>query len=223
MYHKQIQSCQHEASTLIDQLNLSYHVGMNSVERITKLFEESLATKAAALETLPHIIAEASDTLVQCLLSDKKILTAGNGGSAGDAQHFSSELLNRFERERPSLPAIALTTDSSTLTSIANDYDYDEVFSKQIRALGQEGDVFIAISTSGNSSNINTAIEAAHERGMKVIALSGKEGGIMASLLNSEDTEIRVNSHSTARIQEVHLLIIHCLCDQIDEQIFGHA
>jgi D-sedoheptulose 7-phosphate isomerase len=142
-------------------------------------------------------------------------------GSAGDAQHFSSELLNRFERERPSLPAIALTTDSSTLTSIANDYSYNEVFSKQIRALGQPGDVLLAISTSGNSANVIQAIQAAHDREMIVVALTGRDGGGMASLLLPEDVEIRVPSTVTARIQEVHLLAIHCLCDLIDSQLFG--
>ena len=149
------------------------------------------------------------------------MLSCGNGGSAGDAQHFSSELLNRFERERPSLPAIALTTDSSTITSIANDYSYNEIFSKQIRALGQPGDVLLAISTSGNSANIIQAIQAAHDREMIVVALTGRDGGDMASLLLPEDVEIRVPAKVTARIQEVHLLAIHCLCDLIDSQLFG--
>ena len=159
--------------------------------------------------------------MVNCLLNEGKILTCGNGGSAGDAQHFSSELLNRFERERPSLPALALTTDSSTITSIANDYSYDEIFSKQIRALGQPGDVLLAISTSGNSGNVLQAIQAAHDRDMLVVALTGRDGGAMASLLLPEDSEIRVPARSTARIQEVHLLAIHCLCDLIDRQLFG--
>ena len=148
-------------------------------------------------------------------------MPCGNGGSAGDAQHFSSELLNRFERERPSLPAIALTTDTSTITSIANDYSYNEIFSKQIRALGQPGDVLLAISTSGNSANIIQAIQAAHDREMIVVALTGRDGGGMASLLLPEDVEIRVPANVTARIQEVHLLAIHCLCDLIDSQLFG--
>jgi len=159
--------------------------------------------------------------MVQSLLSGGKILSCGNGGSAGDSQHFSSELLNRFERERPSLPAIALTTDSSTVTSIANDYSYNEVFSKQIRALGNPGDVLLAISTSGNSANVIQAIQAAHEREMTVVALTGKNGGGMASLLTADDVEIRVPSDITARIQEVHLLVIHCLCDFIDCALFG--
>jgi len=155
------------------------------------------------------------------LLSDGKILTCGNGGSAGDAQHFSSEMLNRFERERPGLPAIALTTDSSTLTSIANDYDFEEVFFKQIRALGQSGDVLVAYTTSGNSPNILKAAIAAHDRDMPVIALTGKDGGALAPLLRDGDIEIRIPSQSTARIQEVHLVVTHCLCDLIDHQLFG--
>lgn len=196
---------------------------MDTVERIQSLFEASLAVKSQAAQEMPEIIAQAGEILVECLLSERKILTAGNGGSAGDAQHFSSEMLNRFERERPSLPAVALTTDPSTITSIANDYAYEEVFSKQISALGQAGDVFLAFSTSGNSRNVNKAILTAQDRGMRVVALSGKEGGEMASLLTSSDIELRVNSQSTARIQEVHILIIHCLCDLIDNRIFGHA
>ncbi len=149
------------------------------------------------------------------------LVSCGNGGSAGDAQHFSSEMLNRFERERPSLPALALTTDSSTITSIANDYSYNEVFSKQIRALGNPGDVLLAISTSGNSANVVQAIKAAHEREMTVVALSGKDGGDMTALLTDKDVEIRVPAFVTARIQEVHLLVIHCLCDFIDCALFG--
>ena len=158
----------------------------------------------------------------ECLLANRKILSCGNGGSAADAQHFSSELLNRFERERPGLPAIALTTDSSTLTSIANDYSYEEIFSKQVRALGQPGDILLAISTSGNSPNIVQAIGAASERDMCVIALTGRDGGKMAGNYRQGDVEIRVNAESTARIQEVHLLLIHCLCDLIDQQLFGN-
>jgi len=157
----------------------------------------------------------------QSLQNDGKILSCGNGGSAGDAQHFSSELLNRFERERPGLPAVALTTDSSTLTSIANDYAYEDIFAKQIRALGRGGDVLLAISTSGNSENVNRAIAAAHERSMQVVALSGRDGGQMAEILSAGDVEIRVPAERTARIQEVHLVVIHCLCDLIDESLFG--
>ena len=196
-------------------------IAMNTHARIQKLFRDSIETKRQAMEVLiPHIDL-ASQVMVAALLNEGKILTCGNGGSAGDAQHFSSELLNRFERERPSLPALALTTDTSTLTSIANDYSYNEVFSKQIRALGQPGDILLAISTSGNSANVIQAIQAAHDREMTVVALTGRDGGGMASLLLPEDVEIRVPAKVTARIQEVHLLVIHCLCDQIDQQLFG--
>ena len=195
---------------------------MDAIERIQQTFQDSANTKQQAAQTLAPIIADGAGLLVQQLLNGHKILSCGNGGSAADAQHFSSELLNRFEMERPGLPAIALTTDSSTLTSIANDYRYEEVFAKQVRALGQDGDVLLAISTSGRSPSIVSAIDAAHERGMRVIALSGRDGGEMPNHLNEEDVEIRVPADSTARIQEVHLLIIHCLCEQIDQQIFGH-
>lgn len=194
---------------------------MNFNDRILQHFYASIDTKVKASETLPDLIVEASSMMVEALLNEGKILSCGNGGSAGDAQHFSSEMLNRFEIERPSLPALALTTDTSTLTSIANDYSYNEVFSKQIRALGQPGDILLAISTSGNSANIIQAIQAAHEREMRVVALTGKDGGNMAALLTNEDCELRVPSEVTARIQEVHLLVIHCLCDLIDQQLFG--
>lgn len=189
--------------------------------RIINHFGASLETKTLSAERLPPYIERAGQMMVNCLLNGGKILSCGNGGSAGDSQHFSSELLNRFERERPSLPAIALTTDSSTITSIANDYSYNEVFSKQIRALGNAGDILLAISTSGNSANVIQAIQAAHEREMQVVALSGKDGGNMSSLLYDTDVEIRVPSSVTARIQEVHLLVIHCLCDAIDCALFG--
>ncbi len=194
---------------------------MNSIERINHLFEQSIKTKQQAAEILPAAIDAAGQLMVAALLDEKKILCCGNGGSAGDSQHFSSELLNRFERERPSLPAIALTTDTSTLTSIANDYSYNEVFSKQIRALGNAGDILLAVSTSGNSANVIQGIQAAHDRDMKVVALTGKDGGNMASLLATDDVEVRVPSTSTARIQEVHLLVIHSLCDYIDRSLFG--
>ncbi len=194
---------------------------MHFQERIKQHFLDGIETKQMAMEMLAPVIEQASDSMVNVLLNGGKILTCGNGGSAGDAQHFSSELLNRFERERPSLPAIALTTDSSTITSIANDYSYNEIFSKQIRALGNTGDVLLAISTSGNSANVVQAIQAAHDREMTVMALTGKDGGNMSSLYLPEDIEIRVPSDTTARIQEVHLLVIHCLCDLIDWQLFG--
>jgi D-sedoheptulose 7-phosphate isomerase len=194
---------------------------MNLQERIKHHFNESIQTKISALDLLVAPIAQAAQVMAQCLLSGHKILSCGNGGSAADAQHFSSELLNRFEIERPSLPAIALTTDTSTLTSIANDYNYTDIFSKQIRALGKTGDVLLAISTSGNSVNVVQAIAAAHDRQMLVVALTGREGGVMTSLLQPDDVEICVPAQVTARIQETHLLVIHCLCDLIDQQLFG--
>jgi len=192
-----------------------------SINRIRQMFVDSMEAKMAAAEVLPELIEASGQRMVEALLNGGKILTCGNGGSAGDAQHFSSELLNRFERERPALPAIALTTDSSTLTSIANDYSYNEVFSKQIRALGNPGDILLAVSTSGNSANVVQAIQAAHDKGLTVVALTGKDGGKMAPLYTGADVEIRVPSDSTARIQEVHLVIIHALCDFIDQQLFG--
>ncbi|MCH1920526.1 phosphoheptose isomerase [Shewanella sp. A3A] len=190
------------------------------LENIKASFTESIQTKIDAAEALPDSIAKAAEMMVSCLLGGHKILACGNGGSAGDAQHFSAELLNRFEIERPPLPALALTTDSSTLTAIANDYSYDEVFSKQVLALGQPGDILLAISTSGNSRNVIKAMEAALSRDMTIVALTGKDGGAMAGLLSSNDVEVRVPSNITARIQEVHLLVIHCLCDNIDKTLF---
>lgn len=193
---------------------------MNKQDRIRQLFNDSIDTKLAALDTLPPDIVRAAECMVDALKNQRKILSCGNGGSAADAQHFSSELLNRFEKERMSLAAMALTTDSSTLTSIANDYSYHDIFSKQIKGLGQEGDVLLVISTSGKSQNIINAVYAAHSKGMKVIALTGKDGGDLARILRDDDIELRVPGQSTARIQEVHLLLIHCLCDYIDSE-FG--
>jgi D-sedoheptulose 7-phosphate isomerase len=184
-------------------------------------FQESIQTKMQSMEVLTDPIVAAAEYIVNRLMQGSKILSCGNGGSAADAQHFSSEMLNRFERERPGLPAIALTTDTSTLTSIANDYSYREIFAKQVRALGHPGDLLLAISTSGNSDNIITAIEAAHEQDVGIIALTGKDGGSIHSMLNETDIEIKVPSNSTARIQEVHLLTIHCLCALIDTQLLG--
>jgi D-sedoheptulose 7-phosphate isomerase len=194
---------------------------MDLISRINQNFHDSISTKQIAADLLAEPLAKAAQMVTQCLLGGGKILSCGNGGSAGDAQHFSSEMLNRFEMERPGLPAVALTTDSSTLTSIANDYSYEQVFSKQVSALGQQGDILLAISTSGNSANVNHAIAAAHERDMLIIALSGKQGGDMAPMLKHDDVEIRVPSDSTARIQEVHLLAIHCICDLVDHQLLG--
>jgi len=194
---------------------------MLSYERIQSLFNQSIQTKIEALPLLMQPISDAAELIVNRLLEGNKILSCGNGGSAGDAQHFSSEMLNRYERERPGLPAIALTTDSSTVTSIANDYDYSMVFSRQVEALGQPHDLLLAISTSGNSNNVNYAIQAAHEREMSVVALTGRNGGELGKLLSPGDVEIRVPSDVTARIQETHLLIIHCLCDLVDQHLLG--
>ena len=189
--------------------------------RIRNHFLDSIETKRNALEELIIPIKHAANCISDSLLNEGKVLSCGNGGSAGDAQHFSAELLNRFEIERPGLPAVALTTDSSTLTAIANDYEYDQIFSKQILALGTNRDVLLAISTSGNSPNIVKAVQAAHERNMQVLSLTGNKGGKLAKLLKGDDIEIRVPSDRTARIQEIHLLVIHCLCDIIDAILFG--
>ncbi|SAL42090.1 phosphosugar isomerase [Caballeronia arvi] len=192
-----------------------------SVERIQQQFRDSAALKLEALDTLAVPIAAAVDTLFGVLANGNKILVCGNGGSAADAQRFAAQLIGRFERERPGLPAIALTTDTSILTAIGNDYAFEQIFSNQVRALGQAGDVLLAISTSGNSVNVLAAIQEAHEREMIVIALSGKGGGAMSDVLAETDIHICVPSDRTARIQEVHLLIIHCLCDGIDAMLLG--
>jgi D-sedoheptulose 7-phosphate isomerase len=189
--------------------------------RVTRHFSDSAQTKLAAVEALAQPIVRATETMVACLLANGKILACGNGGSAADSQHFAAELLNRFERERPGLAAMALTTDTSTLTSIANDYDYNQVFSKQVLALGQPRDVLLAISTSGNSPNVVAAIRAAHERDMRVVALTGKGGGEVGKQLAPADVHICVPHAVTARIQEVHLLTLHCLCDGIDCLLLG--
>ncbi len=194
---------------------------MDLVERIAGNFRESANLKLSSIEALGSPIAAATERMVACLREDGKILACGNGGSAADAQHFSSELLNRFEAERPGLAAFALTTDTSTLTSIANDYDYDQVFARQIRALGQPGDILLAISTSGNSRNVIAATHAAHEAQMDVVALTGRSGGAMTEVLTAQDIHICVPATSTARIQEVHLLTLHCLCDGIDCLLLG--
>jgi len=193
---------------------------MKSLDLVTANFRDSIQTKQLALDGMAGLVVNAANSMLTCLQNGGKILSCGNGGSAADAQHFSSELLNRFEMDRPSLPAIALTTDTSTLTSIANDYDYSQIFSKPISSLGQSGDILLAISTSGNSANIVNAVNAAHERNMQVICLSGKTGGEVASKLTLNDLELRVLSDTTARIQEVHLLIIHCLCDVIEHRLY---
>jgi len=194
---------------------------MNLPDRIASNFHDSANLKLAAVQELTAPIAAAIERMVACLRDDGKILSCGNGGSAADAQHFSSELLNRFEAERPGLAAIALTTDSSTLTSIANDYDYEQVFSRQVRALGHPGDVLLAISTSGNSRNVIAAVQAAHEAQMCVVALTGRGGGALRDELAAGDIHICVPATVTARIQEVHLLTLHCLCDGIDCLLLG--
>ena len=186
--------------------------------RVEAHFHESIAVKQAALSLAP-LIARAGALIAESLAGGGKTLSCGNGGSAADAQHFSSELLGRFEAERPSLPAVALTTDPSTMTAVGNDYGYAQVFARQVRALGNTGDVLLAISTSGNSANVLEAISAAHTRGMRVIALTGRDGGKMAASLVAQDLELRVPSNRTIRIQEVHLLIIHSICDVIDQSI----
>jgi D-sedoheptulose 7-phosphate isomerase len=193
------------------------------IQRVKNNFQESILTTRNCMEELAPIVTQAAALMIQALLTDRKLLICGNGGSAADAQHFSAELLNRFERERPGLPAIALTTDTSTITAIGNDYHFDDIFSKQVRALGQAGDVLLGISTSGNSRNVIRAIEAAHERGIVCVALNGREGGEIAGLLSGQDVNICVPGPSTARIQEVHGIVIHCLCDLIDYQLLGQG
>jgi D-sedoheptulose 7-phosphate isomerase len=190
-------------------------------ERVAAQFAESAQLKLAAARELAPPLARAIEAMAGALRAGGKVLACGNGGSAADAQHFSAELLNRFERERPPLAAVALTTDTSTLTSIANDYDYLQVFEKQLRALGRAGDVLLAISTSGNSGNVIAAMRVAHEIGVRVVALTGNGGGKMAELLRESDVHVCVPHRKTARIQEVHLLALHCLCDGIDFSLFG--
>ncbi|HEX4857424.1 MAG TPA: phosphoheptose isomerase [Usitatibacteraceae bacterium] len=194
---------------------------MNLEQRIRRHFQDSIDTKGRARETLAAPIAAATELMAARLRAGGKILACGNGGSAGDAQHFAAELVGRFEREREELAAIALTTDSSILTAIANDYSFDVVFAKQVRGLGKGGDVLFAISTSGNSKNIIAAIEAAHDKGLAVVAMTGRDGGRIAGLLREGDVLLNVESPTTARIQEVHLLTLHCLCDGIDNLLFG--
>ena len=193
------------------------------IARVRGNFEQSIQTTRLLMDQLAPTVTKAAVVMANALLNERKILVCGNGGSAADAQHFSAEMLNRFERERPGLPAIALTTDSSTLTSIGNDYRFEDIFAKQVRALGQAGDVLLAISTSGNSANVNFAVEAAHERGMACVALNGRNGGKLTAILADGDVDICVAGPSTARIQEVHSIVIHCLCDLIDYQLLGEV
>jgi D-sedoheptulose 7-phosphate isomerase len=194
---------------------------MDLIARISQQFQDSAQTKLDAMELLAAPISDAVQTMVACLVNDGKILACGNGGSAADAQHFAAELVGRFEVERQELAAIALTTDSSILTAIANDYSYNVIYAKQVRALGRPGDVLLAISTSGNSANIIEAIKAAHDNDLTVVALTGKGGGQISQLLREGDIHICVPAERTARIQETHLLAIHCLCDGIDCLLLG--
>lgn len=194
---------------------------MEAAERVAQIFNASIEAKTRAQALLPPAIAAAAAAIVEGLLEGGKLLCCGNGGSAGSAQLLSAKMLNGFERERPGLPAIALTTDSSILTAIANDYGYDQVFARQVSAVGHPGDLLVVITTSGNSANLTRAVEAAHERQMRVIALTGRDGGALTGLLGETDVEIRVPVDSAARIQEVHLLLIHCLCDLMDQQLLG--
>ncbi len=190
-------------------------------QRIRQHFQESAQLKLQAAEELAEPISQAVEIMFTALSNGNKILACGNGGSASDCQHFAAELVGRFERERLPLPALALTTDTSILTAIGNDYGFREVYAKQVQAFGQSGDVLLALSTSGNSANVVAAIEAAVERDMRIIALTGKGGGVMGELMSEADVHICVPHDRTARIQEVHALTIHILCDGIDVALFG--
>jgi D-sedoheptulose 7-phosphate isomerase len=194
---------------------------IDHMKRVRDHFAESAQLKLESAEELAPEISRAASILTECLFTDGKILACGNGGSAADAQHFAAELVGRFERERPELPAISLSTDTSLLTAVANDYSFEQVFAKQVRALGTKGDVLLAISTSGNSPNVKAAVEAAHKREMRVIAMTGKGGGQIGELMAPGDVNLCVPHSRTARIQEVHLLMIHCLCDAIDATLLG--
>ncbi len=194
---------------------------MDHISRIRAHFADSAQLKLAAVDALAPAIARGAELMAECLLGDGKILACGNGGSACDAQHFAAEMVGRFERERPELPAISLATDTSILTAVANDYAFEQVFAKQVRALGAAGDILLAISTSGNSGNVIAAIDAARDREMRIVALTGKGGGRIGAMLTAADVELRVPHDRTARIQECHLLMIHCLCDAIDNTLLG--
>jgi D-sedoheptulose 7-phosphate isomerase len=194
---------------------------IDHLKRIREHFTDSAQLKLAAADVLAPDIARAAALLTDCLFADGKILACGNGGSAADAQHFAAELVGRFERERPELPAISLSTDTSLLTAVANDYSFEQVFAKQVRALGAKGDVLLALSTSGNSPNVLAAVTAAQERDMRIVGLTGKGGGRLGELLTPQDVHLCVPHARTMRIQEVHLLMIHCLCDAIDATLLG--
>jgi D-sedoheptulose 7-phosphate isomerase len=194
---------------------------MDLIAHLRTHFEEGIELRRRMAETLPPHIVKAGEAMAQAVRSGHKVLSCGNGGSAADSQHFAAEMVGRFERERPGMPAVSLTVDTSALTAIANDYDYDRVFSRQVEALGQAGDVLLGISTSGNSKNVIEAMKAAHAKGMTVVALTGKDGGAMAKLLRPQDIHINVAHPRTMRVQEVHLLCIHGLCEVIDNVVHG--
>ena len=194
---------------------------MNQAENLRKHFEEGIELRRKMAQAMPEKIARAGEALAQALQAGRKVLACGNGGSAADCQHFAAELVGRFERERPGFPAMALTTDTSALTAIANDYSYDVVFSKQVESLGQAGDFLLGISTSGNSKNVIAAIRSAQARGMRVIALTGRDGGEMGRMLRDDDFHLNVEHPRTMRVQEIHLLTVHCLCEVVDNVIFG--
>jgi D-sedoheptulose 7-phosphate isomerase len=203
-----------------DAIRVSYHRPMLE-QRIQQQFFDSADLKYQSAETLSRPIAAAVNAVMGCITAGGKVLACGNGGSASDAQHFAAEFVGRFERERPGLAAIALTTDSSILTAVGNDYDFSQVFAKQVQALGSPGDVLLALSTSGNSANVLAAVEAAHAKDMTVVALTGRGGGKLGTMLTDTDVHICVPHERTARIQEVHILAIHCLCDAVDIQLLG--
>lgn len=194
---------------------------MDPVAHVRSHFQDAIALKQRMSETLAPAIARAGAALAEAFRRGNKVLACGNGGSAADCQHFAAELVGRFERERPGLPAVALTTDSSALTAIGNDYSYDAVFAKQVEALGRQGDILLALSTSGNSRNVIAAMDAARARGMAVIALTGRDGGAMAAMLGPDDFHLNVAHPRTMRVQEVHILALHCLCDLVDNILHG--
>lgn len=194
---------------------------MDLIDRVNGHFLESIAAKQDSMAELSPAVAAAAECIVTCLMNEGKVLACGNGGSAADAQHFAAEMVGRFEKERPGLAAISLATDTSALTAIGNDYDFDMVFSKQVRALGHKNDLLLAISTSGNSANVIEAIYAAHEREMGVIAFTGKDGGKISEILSPDDILLNVPVMRTCRIQEVHILMVHAMCDAIDYMLLG--
>src|SRR3954463_2201472 len=194
---------------------------MDLIAHLRTHFEEGIELRRRMAETLPPHIVKAGEAMAQAVRSGHKVLSCGNGGSAADSQHFAAEMVGRFERERPGMPAVSLTVDTSALTAIANDYDYDRVFSRQVEALGQAGDVLLGISTSGNSKNVIEAIKAAQAKEVTVIALTGRDGGEMGRMLKPHDHHLNVAHPRTMRVQEIHLLVIHCLCEVVDNVIFG--